>query len=71
LARPAAPFSLLDGRTQELLQAQAIHRKALAGLTPFRRAAEREEVTAEYARQILFYLRKARYNPDLKFEWQE
>jgi transcriptional regulator with XRE-family HTH domain/tetratricopeptide (TPR) repeat protein len=51
-----------------IFQAHAIHREALAALTLFRRAAEREEVTEAYAREVLSYLRKARYNPELRFE---
>src|SRR5262245_56047756 len=51
-----------------IFRAHAIHREALAALTIFRRAAEQEEVTVELAREILSYLRKARYNPELRFE---
>jgi transcriptional regulator with XRE-family HTH domain len=51
-----------------IFQAHAIHREALAALTMFRRAAEQERVTAEFAREMLSYLRKARYNPELRFE---
>lgn len=51
-----------------IFQAHAIHREALAALTLFRQAAEREQVTAEFARDILSYLGKARYNPELRFE---
>jgi tetratricopeptide (TPR) repeat protein len=36
--------------------------------TLFRQAAERERVSEEFAREILSYLRKARYNPELRFE---
>ncbi len=51
-----------------IFQANAIHREALAALTLFRQAAERERVTEELARDVLSYLRKARYNPELRFE---
>lgn len=51
-----------------IFQAHAIHREALAALMLFRQAAERERVTAEFAREILSFLRKARYNPELRFE---
>ncbi len=47
-----------------IFQAHSIHREALAALTLFRQAAERERVTAELAREILSYLRKARYDPE-------
>ena len=53
-----------------IFQAHAIHREALAALTLFRKAAEREDVTEAFAREVLSYLRRARYSPDLKFEWQ-
>jgi len=51
-----------------IFQAHAIHREALAALTLFRKAAEQERVTVEFAREVLSYLRKARYNPELRFE---
>jgi len=51
-----------------IFQAHAIHREALAALTLFRQAAERERVTAEFARDMLSYLHKARFNPELRFE---
>jgi len=51
-----------------IFRAHAIHREALAALAVFRRAAEQEEVTVELAREILSYLRRARYNPELRFE---
>jgi transcriptional regulator with XRE-family HTH domain len=51
-----------------IFQAHAVHREALAVLTIFRRAAEQERVTVELARELLSYLRRARYNPELRFE---
>ena len=51
-----------------IFQSQAIHREALAALTLFRQVAEREQVTAEFARDVLSYLYNARYNPELRFE---
>ncbi len=51
-----------------IFQAHAIHREALAALTVFRQAAERERVTQELARELLAYLRKARLDPELRFE---
>jgi tetratricopeptide (TPR) repeat protein/DNA-binding XRE family transcriptional regulator len=50
-----------------IFQAHAIHREAIAALTLFRKAAEQEEVTVEFAYEVLSYLRKARYNPELRF----
>jgi len=51
-----------------IFQAQDVHREALAALTLFRQAAEREMVTVEFCEEILDFLRKARHNPDLKFK---
>jgi tetratricopeptide (TPR) repeat protein len=46
-----------------IFQAHAIHQGALAALAIFRQAAERERVTERFARDVLAYLGKARYNP--------
>lgn len=51
-----------------ILRARNIHPEALAALTLFRQSAEREDVTAKFARDVLAYLRKARYDPGLRFE---
>lgn len=51
-----------------IFQARNVHPEVLAALTLFRQAAERERVSAEFARQVLAYLRKARHNPGLHFE---
>ena len=51
-----------------IFRAHGIHREALAALTLFRQAAEQERVTEEFAREVLSYLRKARHNPELRFE---
>ena len=71
-------FYAAQGRTEEIkslarhmvpiFQSQEIHREALAALLVFREAAEKERVTTEFARNILLYLRKARHNPELRFE---
>lgn len=50
-----------------IFQAQEVHREAVAALTLFRQAAERERVTGEFARDVLLYLRLARHNPELRF----
>jgi transcriptional regulator with XRE-family HTH domain len=73
-----AIFYAGQGRTEQvktlarhmtpIFQAHAIHREALAALTIFRQAAEREQVTQELASEVLSYLRKARCNPELRFE---
>lgn len=73
-----SPSSTPAGQTEQvktlvrhmtpIFQAHAIHREALAALTLLRQAAEREQVTEAFARELLSYLRKARYNPELRFE---
>jgi tetratricopeptide (TPR) repeat protein len=50
-----------------LFQAQALPRETLAALQLFRQAAEAEQVTTDLIDRLLSYLRKARYNPRLKF----
>ncbi|MFY9826983.1 MAG: helix-turn-helix transcriptional regulator [Thermoanaerobaculia bacterium] len=67
-----------DGQTAEvktlarnlvpIFKAQQVHREALAALTLFRNAAEKESVTVELARSLLGYLQKARNDPSLRFE---
>jgi transcriptional regulator with XRE-family HTH domain len=47
---------------------QGVHREALAALTLFRDAAERESVTLELTRSLIRYLEHAEGNPELKFE---
>lgn len=51
-----------------IFQAQGVHPEALAALTLFARAAEQEKATAEMARGVVTYLRKARHEPGLKFQ---
>jgi tetratricopeptide (TPR) repeat protein/DNA-binding XRE family transcriptional regulator len=51
-----------------IFQAHAVHREALAALTLFRKAAEQERITVELAREVLSYLRRARHDPELRFE---
>lgn len=51
-----------------IFKARNIHQEVLAALSLFRQAAERERVSAEFARKVLAYLRKARHNPGLHFE---
>jgi transcriptional regulator with XRE-family HTH domain len=67
-----------DGRTAEVkvlarhlvpvFAAQDVHREALAALTLFRQAAEKEAVTVRMASRLLDYLRRAQHEPDLRFE---
>lgn len=67
-----------EGRTAEvkslarhmvpIFQSKEVHREAIAALTIFRQAVEKDQATAQLAQEILAYLRKARHNPDLQFE---
>lgn len=73
-----AAYYAEQGRTAEIkslarhmvsiFQSQEIHREALAALALFRRAAEKEEATAGFLRQLVAYLRKARHDPGLRFQ---
>lgn len=66
-----------QGRTDEVktiarslvpvFQANDVHREARAALTLFRQAAEKEEVTAEFARRMVAYFHRARFNPEMRF----
>ena len=49
---------------------QGIHREALAALKLFRDAAEHETVTLELARNLVAYLRYAKNDPAMRFEFQ-
>lgn len=53
---------------EPIFRARAIHREALAALTLFCQAVEQERATAELARRLFDYLRRARYDPALPFE---
>lgn len=64
----AAEVKTLARNLVPLFEAQAVHREALAALTLFRQAAERERVTVELARSMLDYLSRARNDPGLRFE---
>ncbi len=51
-----------------VFEAEEVHREALAALRLFHEAVEREVVTAEFARRVLRYLFRARYDQGLPFE---
>ncbi len=51
-----------------IFKAQGVHREALAALRLFYEAARKEETTAELARDLVDYLKKARYHPELRFD---
>jgi transcriptional regulator with XRE-family HTH domain len=51
-----------------IFKAQGVHREALTALRLFYEAARNEEATAELARGVVDYLKKARYHPELRFD---
>lgn len=51
-----------------IFQSKKVHREAIAALVLFRQVAEREAATEELVRSVLRFLRRARYQPELKFE---
>ena len=51
-----------------LFKAQALPRETLVALQLFRQAAEAEKVTTDLVERLLSYLRRSRYDPDLRFE---
>jgi hypothetical protein len=69
---------LEEGRTTEVkalapelaavFEDKGVHREALAALRLFHKAAEREEATAELARNVLRFLFRAQHDPELRFE---
>ncbi|HEX4498890.1 MAG TPA: tetratricopeptide repeat protein, partial [Thermoanaerobaculia bacterium] len=73
-----ATVYLQQGRTGELkrvasemvpiFESRDVHQEALAALLLFRQAADAEEVTLGLLERIAGYLRRARQNPDLRFE---
>jgi transcriptional regulator with XRE-family HTH domain len=73
-----AVLELEQGRTAEvkrltagmlwIFEAQGVHQEALAALRLFCEAVQKEEATAGLARRVTEYLRKARHNPELRFQ---
>lgn len=57
----------LAGELVWIFEAQGIHREALAALTLFREAAERDLATVDLTERLVRYLRKAQGDPDLRF----
>lgn len=64
----AARVKSLARHLVPIFQSKKVHQEALAALMLFRDAAEKERVTAALATEIVLYLRKARHNPELRFE---
>ncbi len=48
-----------------------IHREALAALTFLQRAAQAEKASLQVVNQVAVYLRRAQYNPNLRFDAPE
>ena len=73
-----AVFYLEDSRAGEvrvfarqmapIFQSQGVHRETLAAIRLFCESAEKEMVTVDLARRLSEYLRRARYEPGLKFQ---
>ncbi|MEA2600955.1 MAG: hypothetical protein QOF89_1947 [Acidobacteriota bacterium] len=58
----------LAGDMAWIFKEQGIHREALAALRLFCLAVEQEAATADLARRVARYLRKAQHDPTLRFE---
>lgn len=65
--RPAE-VKRLAGQIVAVFQAQGVHREALAAVIVFQKAAEQERATAELARKLADFLRRAQHDPGLRFE---
>jgi tetratricopeptide (TPR) repeat protein len=51
-----------------IFRAQKVHREALAAIQVFCDAARREAASAELARRVVLFLRRAQHDPGLRFE---
>lgn len=75
-----AALCLRQGRTADvrqiaeemlpIFQAQDVHREALAALALFQEAARKDQLTVERTLEVAAYLREARSEPSLRFEWR-
>lgn len=63
----ATEVKALTSGLAEVFESRAVHREALAALRLFQQATERETATAEFARSVLRFLFRARYDQDLRF----
>lgn len=64
----AEEVKILARHMVPMFRARDVQPEILDALSLFRQAAERERVSAELARKVLVYLRKARRHPGLRFE---
>lgn len=51
-----------------IFKANGVQPEAMAALTLFRKAADQEQVTLDLAESLVAFLRKARHDPELKFQ---
>jgi tetratricopeptide (TPR) repeat protein len=65
--RPAE-VKRLAGQIVAVFKAQRVHREALAAVIVFHEAAEQERATAELAKKLSDFLRRAQHAPGLRFE---
>jgi transcriptional regulator with XRE-family HTH domain len=63
----AAEVRSLAAELVWIFEAQGIHQGALAALTLFREAAERDQATVDLADRLVRYLRKAQGDPEMRF----
>jgi transcriptional regulator with XRE-family HTH domain len=63
-----AMVKTLATHLRPIFQSQGVHPEAMAALTLFVKAAEKEKATVEMTQGIVTYLRKARHDPGLKFQ---
>jgi tetratricopeptide (TPR) repeat protein len=63
-----AEVKALARQMEPVFRDQGVHEEARKALDLFRRAVERETVTAELARRLVVYLYRAQGNPKLRFE---
>ncbi len=64
----SAEVKRIAGQMVAVFKAQRVHREALAAVILFQQAAEQEKATAELARKLADYLRRAERCPALRFE---
>jgi hypothetical protein len=64
----AADVLALARQSHAIFCQQGVNAEAQRALDLFRQAAEEERATAELARRIVAYLRRARHDPALRFD---
>jgi len=64
----SAELKRLAAELVPIFSSRQIHREALAALSFFQRAVEAERAEVEVVERVAEFLRKARYEPDLRFQ---